>query len=81
MLLILSLLTFNQNDFDKYIEQDRVVIVKYVKDIPTMERAIVRILIRQNDVIVMTDYSQYNGDLFLGIYTKDTKVLFYGKHK
>ncbi len=81
--LLLFFIPFNQEQFDNYINNDRVVIVKFIdSEIPMLNRPIVRMLIRQNDVIKMQGKGlKVHGEPFLGIFTKDTRVLFYGKHK
>ena len=78
--LLLLIIPFSQEQFDNYIENDRIVIVKYVEeDIPALDRAVVKMLIRQNNVVIMQDKPA--GDLFMGVYSKKTKVLFYGEYK
>ncbi len=81
--LLLLFVPFNQEQFDNYINNDRVVIVKFIdSEIPTLNRPIVRMLIKKNSVIKMQGKGlKVHGEPFLGIFTKDTKVLFYGKHK
>ncbi len=83
ILLLLLFVPFNQEQFDNHINNDRVVIVKFIEDdIPNLNRPIVRMLIRQNDVIKMQGKGlKVHGEPFLGIFTKDTQVLFYGKYK
>ncbi len=83
LILLLLFVPFNQQQFDNYINNDRVVIVKFIEDdIPMLKRPIVRILIRQNDVVKMQGKGlKVHGEPFLGIFTKDTQVLFYGKYK
>ena len=74
---------FDQGQFDKHIKNNRIVLIKFIEeDIPTLNRAIVRMLIRQNSVVKMQGKGlEVHGEPFLGIFTKDTRVLFYGKHK
>ena len=81
--LLLLFIPFNQQQFDNYINNDRIVIVKFIEDdIPNLNRPIARMLIRQNDVIKMQGTGlRVHGEPFLGIFTKDTQVLFYGKYK
>ena len=81
--LLLLFVPFNQEQFDNYINNDRIVIIKFIEDdIPNLNRPIARMLIRQNDVIKMQGKGlKVYGEPFLGIFTKDTQVLFYGKYK
>ena len=81
--LLLLFIPFNQEQFNNHINNDRVVIVKFIdSEIPALKRPIVRILIRQNDVVKMQGKGlKVHGEPFLGIFTKDTQVLFYGKYK
>ncbi len=83
LVFLLLFIPFNQEQFDNYIKNDRIVIVKFIdSEIPALNRPIVRMLIRQNNVVLMqgTGLDVHNNP-FLGIFTKDTKILFYGKHK
>ena len=80
--LLLTFMPFDQDKFDNYINNDRVVLVKFIDDdIPALQMPIVRLLINRNNVVKMQGDSTELGGPFLGIFTKDTHVLFYGKHK
>ena len=83
MIFLLLFIPFNPEQFDNYINNDRIVIIKFIEDdIPILNRSIVRVLIRQNNVILMKGKGlKVPGDPFLGIFTKGTEILFYGKHK
>ena len=83
MIFLLLFVPFNQEQFDNYINNDRIVIVKFIEDdIPMLQRPIAGMLIRQNDVIKMQGTGlRVHSEPFLGIFTKDTQVLFYGKYK
>ena len=79
---------FNQEQFDNYIRNDRIVIVKFIDyDIPTLHMTIVRILINRNDIVMMQGNKfdsiklGYHGDPFLGVFSKKTQVLMYGEYK
>jgi len=82
-LFLLLFVPFNQEQFDYHIKNDKVVMVKFVEDeIPALEKPLVSFLIRQNGVIMMQGKGlKVHGDPFLGIFTKETQVLFYGKYK
>ncbi len=81
--ILLLFIPFNQEQFDNYINNERIVIVKFIEDdIPILNRSITKMLIRQNDVILMQGTGlDVHGKPFLGIFTKNTKILFYGKYK
>ncbi len=79
----ISFIPFNQLQFDDYLKNDKIVIVKFIEDeIPIFQRPLVKMLIRTNGVIKMQGKGlKVNGNPFLGIFTKNTRILFYGRHK
>ena len=83
MIFLLLFIPFNQEEFDNYINNDRIVIVKFIdSEVPILNRPIVKMLIKQNNVVLMQGTGlEVHGKPFLGLFTRDTKVLFYGKHK
>ncbi len=83
LIFLLLFIPFNQEHFDNYISNDRIVIIKFIdSEIPILNRPIVKMLIKQNNVVKMQGEGlKVHGEPFLGLFTRDTKVLFYGKHK
>lgn len=84
-MILLLMLPYNEAEFDNHIKNDQVVIVKFVDDeIPALQMTLVRMLISRYNVVemqVVESKPDVAGEPFLGIFTKETTVLFYGKYK
>jgi hypothetical protein len=70
LVLLLLMMPFNQQQFDNYIEQDRIVLIRS-GEVPELENVFVKMVLRRFDVVQMI---KKDSDCYISIHHKKAKA-------